>query len=83
MHLNQQLQRVVGLVAHAVELLQIGRSLLLPRQVERLVLLGHSRFQRFQHRLDFLNGRLLAHGDDVACKLEVLHVVKPTVINLM
>ena len=76
MHFDEKLQGAVGLVAHAVELFQIGRSLLLPRQVERLVLLGHSCLQRFQHRLDFLNGRLLAHRDDVACKLEVLHVVE-------
>ncbi|WP_371441334.1 hypothetical protein [Prevotella sp. HMSC077E09] len=77
MHLDEQLQGAVSLVAHAVQFLQIGRSFLLSRQVERLVLLGHGRLERFQHRLDFLNGRLFTHRDDVAGKLEVLHVVEP------
>ena len=81
MHLDEQLQSAIGLVAHAVEFLQIGRPLLLARQVERLVFLGHGRFQRFQHRLDFLDSRLLAHRDDVACKLKVLHVVEPVFLN--
>ena len=73
---DEQLQRTVSPIAHAVEFFQLFRALFLPRQVQRDILFLERLLQRYEHGFEFFDVGLLTHCQHVAGKLKVLHVVE-------
>ena len=78
---GEQLQGSISLVARAVQLLQFLRSLLLPRQIERLVFLLDGLFEGFEHGVHEFDVGFVAERRHVAGELEVLHVLERALVN--
>ena len=74
---EQQREHAIGFVAGAVEFAQLARTLHLLRQIECLVFLGDGRFEGGEQRIELLDVGRFTHGQHVAGKLEVLHVLEP------
>ena len=79
---GEQLESPIGLVARAVELLQLLGSLFLTGQIERLVLLLNGLFEGLEHGVHEFDVGFVAEGGHVAGELEVLHVLERLHVHL-